>query len=106
MKNKLFSYCLFGALLLAIVGCKSKQTNSEVTKTVLVQMVSDDAISQLETDFEAYQLQQEKVVSRPMKIYLFSFDEATITDKELVEQLKTSDLVSEAQTNKDVESRN
>lgn len=102
----ILSICLFTVFS----GCKTTKgepsdTNQKAT-TVLVQLNNKDSISELEQNFKKYNLGKEKVVSKPMHIYLFTFNTKKITDKALVELLKLSDLVKEAQQNKNVQTRN
>lgn len=93
--------------VIVLVSCKSKTTTTTSENlNVLVQLYDDESVKTLEGDYKTYSLKQEKVVSRPMKIYLFSFDPSTTTDIELVELLKESQLVKEAQRNQKVEIRN
>jgi len=88
-------------------SCKSKSsTQVEEVTTVLVQVYDDTSIALLEQNFGKYTLLKEKVVSRPMHIYLFTYDSKKIIEEELIKQLKTSDLVKEAQSNKNVQLRN
>jgi len=106
MKKK-YSIAVMTVILLLLFSCKSKieTTNSEET-TVLVQMYDANSLEMLIQDFDAYNLQKQKLVSRPLHIFLFSFNSEKITATELIDLLKASDLVKEAQTNKNVELRN
>ncbi|MEM7087656.1 MAG: hypothetical protein AAF489_15855 [Bacteroidota bacterium] len=88
-------------------SCKSKSsTPLEEDKTILIQVYNDTSVAILEQNYSAYELRKEKVVSRPMHIYLFTYNTNKIIETELIKQLKTSDLVKEAQSNKNVQSRN
>jgi len=88
-------------------SCKSKSsTQIEEAKTVLVQVYNSGSVALLEGDYSEYELRKEKVVSRPMHIYLFTYNANKIIETELIKKLKTSDLVKEAQSNKNVQSRN
>jgi len=88
-------------------SCKSKtSTQDEEPKTILIQVFDDASVELLEQNYSEYELRKEKVVSRPMHIFLFSYNTKKIIETELIKQLKTSDLVKEAQSNKNVQSRN
>jgi len=89
----------------ALVSCKTKIDTNTNNSNVLVQVHDDDSVAILENEFLVHKLKKEKVVSRPIKIYLFTFDAATTSDIKLVELLKKSPLVKEAQRNQKVESR-
>ncbi|MEL6812452.1 MAG: hypothetical protein AAFP76_14060 [Bacteroidota bacterium] len=90
-----------------VIACKSKSsTSNEEAKTILVQVFEDASVELLEQDYSAYELRKEKVVSRPMRIYLFTYNTQKIEEKELISQLKTSQWVQEAQSNKNVQTRN
>ena len=88
-------------------SCKSKtSTQAEEATTILVQVYDDASVELLEQNYSEYELRKEKVVSRPMHIFLFTYNTNKIIETELIKQLKTSDLVKEAQSNKNVQSRN
>ena len=93
-------------LIVFFVACKSKIVDTPVENaSVLVQLHNDNSIILVEKQFVQYALLQEKIVSRPMNIYLFAFDPTKVSDTTLVKLLKQSSLIKEAQTNKDVTSR-
>tara|TARA_R100000935_G_scaffold8302_7_gene17550 strand:- start:188684 stop:189031 length:348 start_codon:yes stop_codon:yes gene_type:complete len=101
---------LFFTLALFFAGlssCKSNQPEPlEKEVSILVQLYEDTAVQTLEDTFVDYTLTKEKVVSRPTKIYLFTFNSKKITDVELIKLLKESSLVKEAQQNRTVQIRN
>lgn len=100
---------VLSAIILCVTSfsCKSKtSTQTEEPKTILVQVFDDASVALLEENYSEYELRKEKVVSRPMHIFLFTFNTNKIKETELIKQLKTSDLVKEAQSNKNVQSRN
>lgn len=93
-------------LTILFVSCKSEtKVIAPKTDTVLLQLYSDSASINLEREFSRYALKQEKVVSRPMNIYLFAFDSSKIADTSLIKVLKQSKLVKEAQQNREVTTR-
>ena len=91
-----------------VFSCKSGQKDMEgkALPTVLVQMEQEITVLMLEEEFSKYGLQQEKMVSRPMHIYLFTYNAETITENKLIDLLRESPLVKEAQRNKNVQTRN
>ncbi len=90
-------------LIALCTGCKGHDVSNKVEgRTVLVQLYSDSTRGKLENQFAQYALKEQKKVSRPMNIYLFTFDTAKVSDTTLVRLLKESSLVKEAQTNKEV----
>ncbi|MBX2826912.1 MAG: hypothetical protein KTR22_02040 [Flavobacteriaceae bacterium] len=105
-KSTIYSWTVL--LVMAVfISCKSNDSvqNSE-KNTVIVQLHDSDAVGSLEEQHETYNLKKEKVLSRPMQIFLFTFDSEKIKNTELVELLKQSDLVKEAQLNRNVTLRN
>ena len=96
------------AIVTTIASCKSRtsEIDETTTRTVLVQVHDDDSIPILEDAFKEYDLAKEKIVSNPMSIYLFTFNTAKITDLALIKLLKESELVKEAQQNRNVQIRN
>jgi len=94
-------------VFLCLNACKNKNIGqAEDSSDVLVQVYEDTDLSLLEDTYKAYELQKVEVVSRPMHIYLFKFNSKKIKEIELVKLLKQSDLVKEAQPNRNVELRN
>ncbi len=93
------------SVIMGITSCKSSQPEINQT-TLLIQLYEDSAVQVLENNFKDYKLAKEKIVSRPTKIYLFTFDSQKITDTELIKLLKASDLVKEAQQNRTIQTRN
>lgn len=107
MKKKTLLIIIVATLFGINSSCKSKSsTPVEEATSILVQMYDDTAITLLEQNYSEYKLLKEKVVSRPMHIYLFTYDSKKIVEEELIKQLKTSKLVKEAQSNKNVQLRN
>ena len=93
--------------IFSIISCKSKpiiETKQE--KTLLVQVDHDSIVPILETSFKAYGLRKHKVVSRPIKIFLFEYNEEKISEEALISELKASPHVIVAQKNRDVQLRN
>ncbi len=98
---------LFTLLFLSLFSCKSHQDKSEaVATTVLVQLQDNATATTLENNFSEYNLTLEKLVSRPTNIYLFSYNQRKITIAQLLQELKASELVKEAQENRNVQTRN
>lgn len=88
-------------------SCKSKNASSvDDLAEVLVQFNEQYESTNLEETYVAYELKKKKVVSRPMHIYLFTYNSKKIKQAELIELLKTSELVKEAQPNRNVQIRN
>tara|TARA_B100001146_G_scaffold222761_1_gene235832 strand:- start:42910 stop:43242 length:333 start_codon:yes stop_codon:yes gene_type:complete len=97
---------LYVILFLSLFSCKSKQDKSDPVVTVLVRLEEKATVAALENDFSEYNLAFEKLVSRPTNIYLFSYDQRKITIARLLQELKASELVKEAQENRNVQTRN
>ena len=88
-------------------SCKNLDTTqTEDNSDLLVQVYEESAISALEVAYGEYELQKVKMVSRSMNIYLFTFNSKKIKQNELIQLLKNSDLVKEAQSNKNIQPRN
>lgn len=106
MKKK-YSIAVAIIVLCITFSCKSniESANNEDT-TILVQLYDANSLEKLVQEFDVYNLQKQKLVSRPMNIFLFSFNSEKIAPTELIGLLKESDLVKEAQKNKKVELRN
>lgn len=106
IKNNIFFLITVTSFLIFLNACKNKNIeHSEDTTEVLVQVYEDTAVTILEDTYKVYGLKKVKVVSRPMYIYLFEFNPKKIKQTELIALLKTSDLVKEAQINRNVETR-
>lgn len=106
MKKK-YVLPILGFFIVLAISCKSKHEKfADENVTILVQLHDAESIADLESDFSEYALKMEKVVSRPTQIYLFTFNSKKIKDTELISLLKTSDLVKEAQQNRNVQLRN
>lgn len=106
MKITTFTFISLCVLLLGAGACRTKPSETATgDASVLIQLYEDVAIPSLEKNFSQYDLQMDRVVSRPTKIYLFNFNATKISDIQLIEQLKASSLVKEAQQNRNVESR-
>lgn len=89
-----------------ILSCKSKEpSRTSPQATVLIQLHDENTIAELEEDFMRFALKREKIVSRPMNIHLFKFDANKVADTTLVDFLRQSSLVKEAQTNKEITTR-
>ena len=110
MKNNIMkaSFVLLTLTLLLCFACKTKtetQTPSE-EDTVLVQLSETATPEALVVQFKSVDLQQLKLISKTMRIYLFTFNSQKVALEALIDQLKESELVDEAQTNKTVSNRN
>lgn len=108
MKNKLKFLVPLVLLLWCIVACKTK-TEKQVPSeehTVLIQLTENATPDALEKDFHTVDLQQKKSIGNNMRIYLFTFNSQKIKLKQLLEQLRASELVLEAQANQSVSNRN
>lgn len=111
MKNKYFNYrktslttTVFVFVILVFFSCRTKQEIK--SKEVLVQLFNDTSVVSLEKRFSKYHLKKQKVVSRPMYIFLFSYHSEKIQENAMIDSLKASAFVKEAQSNKDVQIRN
>ncbi|MAZ73433.1 MAG: hypothetical protein CMC70_09835 [Flavobacteriaceae bacterium] len=101
-------HAIFSVLLFTIVLISCKSSKPEITEnqsTILVQVTEETAVSALETNFKTYGLKYLKVVSRPMFIYLFSYNAEKISEAQLIILLKQEENVTEVQSNKDIEPR-
>lgn len=74
-------------------------------QNVLVDLKDNINPEILEEEFKDYNLQNKKVISKPLNIYLFTFNENKISVAELIKALRISKNVNNAQTNKEVKSR-
>lgn len=106
--KKIFIGITLVILCVVVTSCKgtSTEVKSEEETTVIVQLKEEGTESALENEFATYGLEKKKVLSRPLFIFLFTFDTQKTTNTELVELLKKSPLVKEAQLNRNVELRN
>lgn len=105
-RSKCVRFLLFFFTFCLVSACKTKNTiNSNNNTTVLVQLFDDSEVVTLENTYKNYGLQKQKVVSRPMSIYLFNFNSDKIVDTTLIKLLKQSPLVKEAQKNGNVQQR-
>lgn len=105
-KTKNGSRLLLVVLLILVTACKTKnKVQTDKAPSILVQLYNDSTVTALELAYKKYDLQKQKVVSRPMSIYLFQFDASSIEDTTLITLLKQSKLVKEAQRNGNVELR-
>ncbi|GAB5399391.1 MAG: hypothetical protein Aureis2KO_09760 [Aureisphaera sp.] len=94
-------------LVVLITSCKSHDSTQDGEEnTVIVQLHDNNAIAELENDFSEYNLKNKKVLSRPMQIFLFTFNSKKIESADLVELLKESNFVKDAQLNRNVTQRN
>jgi hypothetical protein len=95
-------------IIIMIQSCKVKPSESlEPTKqTVLVDLKDNVTPEKLEAEFKVYGLQNKKLISRPLNIFSFTFNEKKITATELIKALRISENVTNAQTNKEVNIRN
>ena len=90
-----------------VISCKSNEVKNETSSgELLIQVYEERAVDDLEEAFKSYDLKKMRVVSRPVYIYLFSFNTQSIDQEELLVLVKESTLVKEAQTNKSVQIRN
>ena len=63
-------------------------------------------ISYFVSEFNNYNLAKIEVLSRPLHIYLYSFNEEKIAIDKLIEELKLKSDIKEAQPNRKVSPRN
>lgn len=94
-------------LLFLFTACKSSHTEEHLaTSEVLIQLTENTLPEKVEKEFVAYELSNLKTVSRPMHIFLFSYNTNKIEEKDLLKLLKQSNWIKEAQSNKDLQTRN
>lgn len=94
--------------VLLVVACKSKNEPSIPVEegTVIVQLEPEATTEMLMEQFEMANLSHKKVISKPMRVHLFAFNKQKIELEKLLVQLKKSEIVRQAQTNKAVSNRN
>ena len=113
MKRKhLTRYTLLSiAIVACLVSCKSNtqhisEENKTTITTILVDLKENSNPETLILDFSEINLQKIKQISRPLNIFLFSFDNTKIEMDLLLSQLKQSSIVENAQSNKETTNRN
>ncbi len=108
MKISIHNYVVLLLLISMVSSCKVKPSELPESsyQTVLVDLKDNITPEKLEEEFKIYSLQNKKIISKPLNIFLFTFNENKITAAELVEALRTSKNVNNAQTNKEVNNRN
>jgi hypothetical protein len=98
----------FVILTITLISCKS--STSEISEsydnTVIVDLGEGVTSEKLESAFRKYDLQEKKKLSRPLNIVLFTFNQDKIEVEKLVIELRESSLVDNAQTNKEINTRN
>ncbi len=103
-------HAYFVLILFSIIAQSCKVNTSENTtssnQSVLVDIKDNLNPEVLEIEFKEYKLQNKKIISKPLNIYLFFFDETTISAAELIKILNSSQNVEIAQSNKKVKNRN
>lgn len=98
-----FKTVVVASFIVFVLGsCKSKDTGVLNADTVLVQLNKSESVIDLENEFSVYSLQKIKIVSRPMHIFLFEYNQNKIADTSLIKLLRKSSFVKEAQQNSDV----
>lgn len=107
MRTSNYKYLLLLCAIL-IQSCKvnSSESSESSNQTIIVDLKDDIIPETLEEEFKAYKLLNKKVISKPLNIFLFTFNEKKITATDLVEALRISKNVDNAQTNKEVNNRN
>lgn len=101
---------LLTLLLLAfLANCtttKSTTVSDNVIKNeILIDLAADISPAALTSEFKKYRLTEQKKISPSLNIYLFTFDETTITVNALIEKVKLVDGVENAQSNKKTSNR-
>jgi hypothetical protein len=103
-------YVLSLSSLLSLFSCKSNLQNVPVSEkeapTVLIDLKDGTSPESLILEFSEINLIKLKQISRPLNIFLFSFDRRKIALDELLDNLKKSPYVEDAQSNKKVTNRN
>jgi len=108
MKNNIKKASLVLLTLVLCFACKTK-TETQIPSeehTVLVQLSETATPEALVVQFKSADLQQIKRISKTMRIYLFTFNSQKVALEALIDQLKESELVTEAQANQQVSNRN
>ena len=108
-KNTIYIFLLIFSILQ--VSCKQKTSQTlEATSTVIVQFedanFSEKLSNDIVSEFNNYNLAKIEVLSRPLHIYLYSFNEEKIAIDKLIEKLKLKSDIKEAQPNRKVSPRN
>ncbi len=108
MKLSTYKYVTFFLFIIIVQSCKvnSSESSESNYQSVLVDLKDNISPEKIETEFKVYNLQNKKLISKPLNIFLFTFNEKKITATELVEALRISENVDNAQTNKEVNNRN
>ena len=108
MRNSIYNFLVLFLFVSMIQSCKvnSSELPEPSNQTVLVDLKDDIIPEQLEEEFKVYNLRNKKSISKPLNIFLFTFNQKKITAAELVEELRISQNVENAQTNKEVNNRN
>jgi len=93
------------------INCKPKISRTiDAQGTVIVQFEEDSFFEELSNDivseFNDYELTKIKVLSRPLHIFLYSFNKEKISIDKLIEELKLKSNIKEAQPNRKVKPRN
>lgn len=99
---------ILGVFFIYFSSCKNKNAVliAQEDNSVIVKIKENTSTDSLEINFKFYDLKKEKILSKPLNIYLFTFNNKKIINKDLVILLKKSRLVEEAQLNRNVEQRN
>lgn len=93
------------------INCKPKISRTiDSQSTVIVQFEEDSFFEELSNDivseFNIYELTKIKVLSRPLHIFLYSFNKEKVSIDKLIEELKLKPNIKEAQPNRKVSPRN
>ncbi len=104
MRQLLFIISSF--LVLLVTSCKTHDTPIQEKNSIIIQLTDNAPIDTLETIFKKYDLKKQKLVSRPLHIYLYTFNPKKIENQALIIRLKKLPFVKEAQKNRTVKNRN
>ena len=95
------------SLLLINMSCKQSKTDESSPQQgeVIVKLDDDVTGEQLESSFTEYQLKVVKRLGAKSSYYLCKFDIRSVETDSMVSLLKNSDMVVEAQRNRDLSTR-
>jgi hypothetical protein len=98
------------AFFACFISCKTNSKNQPISEkvepSVLVDLKAEADIDALILEFSEINLKKIKQISRPLHIFLFSFDSMKIEMDTLLRKMKELPYVEDAQSNKKKMNRN
>lgn len=100
--------CVIYFFVLSINSCKTKKSIDPIPEnnTVIIDLKESVNPDQIINDFSTISLSKVKKLSNALNIYLFSYDTTKIGIEDLIEKLKESEKIDNAQSNKKTNTRN